>query len=130
MRISDWSSDVCSSDLQRAQLDNRLSLPDGPQGFPERGPAPREGRLNFRSAPRFPRRDRDQPKAVSVGRRTFAIPSKQAMEGLMDVTYSARKPVTGSFWMKLMLLQVRRIDRSEAHTSEIQSLMSNSYAVF
>src|SRR3546814_1376974 len=112
MRISDWSSDVCSSDpqrdRQRAQLDNRLSLPEGPQRFPERGPAPREGRLNFRSAPRFPKRDRDQPKAVSVGRRTFAIPSKQAMEGLMDVTYSARKPVTGSFWMKLMLLQVRR----------------------
>src|SRR3546814_1027221 len=114
MRISDWSSDVCASDLsldpqrdrQRAQLDNRLSLPDGPQGFPERGPAPREGRLSFRSTPRFPRRDRDQPKAVSVGRRTFAIPSKQAMEGSMDVT------------------------RSEEHTSELQSIMRISYAVF
>src|SRR3546814_19999103 len=108
MRISDWSSDVCSSDRQRAQLDNRLSLPDGPQGFPERGPAPREGRLNFRSAPRFPRRDRDQPQAVPVGRRTFAIPSKQALEGLMDVTYSAGNPVTGSTGMNMQLLQVHR----------------------
>src|SRR3546814_17494482 len=82
-------------DRQRAQLDNRLSLPAGPQGFPEPGPALREGRLNFRSAPRFPRRDRDQPTAVPVGRRNFAIPSKPALDGLMDVTDPAQKPATG-----------------------------------
>src|SRR3546814_16510976 len=82
-------------DRQRAQLDNRLSLPDGPQGFPERGHTPREGSLNFRSAPRFPRRDRDKPKDVTVGRATFAFPSTTAMDGLIEATSSDRKHLLG-----------------------------------
>src|SRR3546814_8246144 len=33
MRISDWSSDVCSSDLAVALLEASLADPDGPTGF-------------------------------------------------------------------------------------------------
>src|SRR3546814_17212985 len=34
MRISDWSSDVCSSDLIVGRQRNRLALPDGTTVFP------------------------------------------------------------------------------------------------
>src|SRR3546814_5327574 len=38
MRISDWSSDVCSSDLLAAALERRLHLPHWPLPFPFRVP--------------------------------------------------------------------------------------------
>src|SRR3546814_3016266 len=86
MRISDWSSDVCSSDL-RARA--------GPRGrgggLFRRGKADREGKV---------------------------------------MTYSRRHPelVSGSIAPRAMSSIVE--NRSEEHTSELQSLMRISYAVF
>src|SRR3546814_4479448 len=71
MRISDWSSDVCSSDLSTV-------LPNITGGIPAR----------------------------PAGRATRPAPSSSLMR-------SGRRKV-----------------RSEEHTSELQSLMRNSYAVF
>src|SRR3546814_1960186 len=93
MRISDWSSDVCSSDLARVR---------DPRG--DRGGAGHRGQEALPGAGRGDA-GRDQP-----GRRQ-----------LPDV------PALGSRGR-------RRGDgvarRSEEHTSELQSLMRNSYAVF
>src|SRR3546814_2008897 len=55
--------------------------------------------------------DRD----VNLQLRTWRVPSNQ---------YTAERPVT------LRDLLSHRAGRSEEHTSELQSLMSNSYAVF
>src|SRR3546814_5494416 len=88
MRISDWSSDVCSSDLQ--QRDRREQRHADAQSRQQR--------------PRAPAQQPDQRRAGSeCGHRSQAG------------THNA---------------QTLRARRSEEHTSELQSLMRLSYAVF
>src|SRR3546814_3324938 len=84
MRISDWSSDVCSSDL-----------PCGASDQPRRRTRPR----NFR-------RCRHDSPCRTCGSHSVASPAPPG---------AARCP---------------RAIRSEEHTSELQSLMRISYAVF
>src|SRR3546814_9373707 len=91
MRISDWSSDVCSSDLRgrqpracRSAGGYRLG---GGRGDPRRG---RGGDVRYRD-----RRLQDRDSRAAPARR-----------------WIGNEP------------------RSEEHTSELQSLMRNSYAVF
>src|SRR3546814_4547288 len=93
MRISDWSSDVCSSDL-RAVLPPR---PCHAYGEPRRQ---RQGRLKHVVPGTHGRAD---PRRPAGGRRQR---HQGAREGLFAGT------------------------RSEEHTSELQSLMRISYAVF
>src|SRR3546814_10111224 len=89
MRISDWSSDVCSSDL-----------------WPRQAGRNRQG---WRSA---------RPQAHSA-----------------SLLYSAGCPLVrhrgaASDGLRLAPVRWRRAGRSEEHTSELQSLMRISYAVF
>src|SRR3546814_1957989 len=88
MRISDWSSDVCSSDLRT----NR-SRPGHPHHRPCSARLPR--------APAVPAGAQPAPAASGWARR----PSASECKGPWD-------------------------RRSEEHTSELQSLMRISYAVF
>src|SRR3546814_7388355 len=95
MRISDWSSDVCSSDLDR-KLSHRFgsgrlrSILSGQAGWnkwpPADGPLP------------------------SIG---------------CEIRISA-----GPQCSSILLIEPVSPIRSEEHTSELQSLMRNSYAVF
>src|SRR3546814_1100065 len=93
MRISDWSSDVCSSDLTRTG------------GRPSRTSNPLIRRLG-RECVRHNRTHhgayRSNPK--------FDRPIRTAHGGIRTSDHGNR--------------------RSEEHTSELQSLMRNSYAVF
>src|SRR3546814_2120405 len=104
MRISDWSSDVCSSDLEGRCADaiaprriggggRRGPVPDGFAGGAVAGLRPQQ----YRRAPSGTDRLRPRP--------------------------NLRRPA---------LFQRGRAagDRSEEHTSELQSLMRISYAVF
>src|SRR3546814_10260011 len=91
MRISDWSSDVCSSDL--------VLLFEPRTDWSWRPVAHRAARS--RQASRG--RERPLPRAP----------------GLLS-----------SWWSTLVDLLRLRSDRSEEHTSELQSLMRISYAVF
>src|SRR3546814_2028535 len=93
MRISYWSSDVCSSDL--------FVLDCGPAGD---GAAHRKA-LDLR---RQPLRRRGETGGHDEHLRTRIA-----------------QDIVG-----LVLRQPRRNARSEEHTSELQSLMRNSYAVF
>src|SRR3546814_2381272 len=96
MRISDWSSDVCSSDLPVSEaLPSRLQ-----------SPAPNGGGRKTRKRWR-------RPIAMS---NVTACPSQ--------VSASSDGQVR-----RLSLAGRKRI-RSEEHTSELQSLMRISYAVF
>src|SRR3546814_10542947 len=106
MRISDWSSDVCSSDLGGAVGKVRPlrfgAVPararGEPRGLPEVQPPPCDPRPR---APARAVRCRQHP-----GDRRRARPGRRAqVQGPEEV-------------------------RSEEHTSELQSLMRNSYAVF
>src|SRR3546814_2196616 len=122
MRISDWSSDVCSSDLS--------VMAAAPQAA--RRPRivnPVNGSV-YAIDPDIPA-DR-QRLAVTVsgavaGHRLILDkrPAGDADAGLQIV------PRPGSHVLALVDPGGRTIDRrSEEHTSELQSLMRNSYAVF
>src|SRR3546814_5072906 len=96
MRISDWSSDVCSSDL-----------PD-PCGL-----------YDFCEHRAGPAAHIDDPGAFPVREAVDATVGKQA-----------REPVRGPFLAEQLALAAAGELRSEEHTSELQSLMRISYAVF
>src|SRR3546814_1795270 len=115
MRISDWSSDVCSSDL-RDRRDSRLPCPG--QGEPEGCQRARSVGLQ-----------RGQPRRPVAGAAT-------APGGDADGEH-ARRPLERQPRRKRFadLAEIERLTvsvpaRSEEHTSELQSLMRNSYAVF
>src|SRR3546814_1634674 len=117
MRISDWSSDVCSSDLRYV--------------------------ATMRDAPARDPLDRAQYADIKLWLpgdiltktdRTSMAVSLEAREPLLDhrlLEFAATLPVSmrlrrgqGKWLMK------KAMERSEEHTSELQSLMRISYAVF
>src|SRR3546814_2719186 len=117
MRISDWSSDVCSSDLlvgpdQRPVPPPRVRRPVD-AGGDAGGRVIHDVRLN---AVEHLRRLRTVlPQDVVEGpRRPLVHILQLVLEAIGDSGHLA----TGVF------------DRSEEHTSELQSLMRISYAVF
>src|SRR3546814_4404709 len=96
MRISDWSSDVCSSDLHRRAQKGVMALADSRRDF----------------------------GAESAGLACFMDDQHAAGPGddfgdgrIVD----RREPAE---------IQHRHVQRSEEHTSELQSLTRISYAVF
>src|SRR3546814_4528334 len=116
MRISDWSSDVCSSDLddlsdldviiirrnRQARYEARL------QDHAER-PATRFLRLQI---------------GITSGKN---LKCRRPRDWIGESRRNARRRAIG--W-PISCSRVDKIDRSEEHTSELQSLMRNSYAVF
>src|SRR3546814_8707650 len=96
MRISDWSSDVCSSDL--------LVKPDG---------------LVVLSTP-------NRTAAARLAMITLGEGLKMIPRG----THDWSSFLTPDELEQYLLNAGLKVSRSEEHTSELQSLMRNSYAVF
>src|SRR3546814_6558579 len=129
MRISDWSSDVCSSDLlpgitgqaqqQRRVKEAETAWDRGEEAFQE-----------WFSA----MQPQDRAWFVQTGRYA-TITGRADLPGVQRITTDAppaveKKPEpkpgdTPEGWTKQY-----ESDRSEEHTSELQSLMRSSYAVF
>src|SRR3546814_4751349 len=113
MRISDWSSDVCSSDLidgQRADLPIGMPVGKIGQGFVYRLQL---GFEFFQIAAMVARQRTDNAGlAARDGQVHAAAQEHRRREGRQGQTVP--KPLI----------------RSEEHTSELQSLMRISYAVF
>src|SRR3546814_3953930 len=105
MRISDWSSDVCSSDLETVRSVSVRSL------------AFRRQRLS----PRLSGRPLAPPLQSSSPNCSPACASAQRS--------SARVLISANMENVLTTTKFRE-SRSEEHTSELQSLMRISYAVF
>src|SRR3546814_1293572 len=99
MRISDWSSDVCSSDLRAVAAASFMS--SGMSRYSNFAPSDSSSQM----IARFSTRSTSPLKSLSIpiGRNST----------------SGRAPSRSLI-----------ISRSEEHTSELQSLMRNSYAVF
>src|SRR3546814_6269307 len=93
MRISDWSSDVCSSDLPSTRHNGTLAEASTEQMT---------------------------DKATQIA--TLLAPTIQSLG--LELLGAEYLPAPGSAVLRLY------IDRSEEHTSELQSLMRMSYAVF
>src|SRR3546814_4882543 len=113
MRISDWSSDVCSSDLVGRPREARPFEPAHRARPPVPGPC-RPGAGCLKSAGRpaeGPARLGEVGGFPAIGGARDTNTASQQKEGFMTAPIPAQK-------------------RSEEHTSELQSLMRNSYAVF
>src|SRR3546814_1565284 len=122
MRISDWSSDVCSSDLGTGNLDHRIAqhdLSDGASaeafGMPVAGIENADVILIVGSQLRFevPLLHQRVRKAWKRGAKVHVV-----------------NPVDFDFAFDIAGKQIVAPSRSEEHTSELQSLMRTSYAVF
>src|SRR3546814_1149309 len=96
MRISDWSSDVCSSDLLTAAGEEVRELAT-------------------------------QMETSSLQLETRVFGRDQSVRGLLRVTLT---PLLATHLLMPDLTDFARLHRSEEHTSELQSLMRISYAVF
>src|SRR3546814_6718574 len=126
MRISDWSSDVCSSDLEscRPGLQFRLLVAQTvgePQALAEGVDAPEPARRHGRSAV-----DPLGAGQVDAWRAESLV---EVMRGEADAALGQRQ-AEGRLHGPAEPRPRRRLRRSEEHTSELQSLMRISYAVF
>src|SRR3546814_5369568 len=102
MRISDWSSDVCSSDLSDA----------------------------FGGSPVFRYVDNENLGVVeaAIGAGDVGLPSYSTLGPVVQYNSIAPQDEMGLFVSQSF--GDFDMKRSEEHTSELQSLMRNSYAVF
>src|SRR3546814_7691303 len=118
MRISDWSSDVCSSDLVVEM--RRDAAEDGdPLALDER--QRRAGAPLRHEDQRAAQRDRRDQRHEQSG---HMIERHVAEEAVADARPHGEADL-GSLLQHAMI-----VHRSEEHTSELQSLMRISYAVF
>src|SRR3546814_9449135 len=106
MRISDWSSDVCSSDLARARANE---CPLGAAALAGTG---------------FP-----IDRAATAAALGFDRPTANSLDSVSDRDF-ALDYLMAATQVSLHLSRLAEEFRSEEHTSELQSLMRISYAVF
>src|SRR3546814_4375077 len=117
MRISDWSSDVCSSDLHRC----RLSAPRQVISAAYPDPPPGSGRAQENTTEAFGR-------GLSVSDRGLSVHEDIIHPDRIGVRLFIGGDVANRF--RIEDDDVGERPRSEEHTSELQSLMRISYAVF
>src|SRR3546814_8816833 len=124
MRISDWSSDVCSADLTPGMSCSSAVLPVLPD-----------------TSPRSTRACRRPPLALSTacaaGDSTLSAKTPTMTQSVVAVAgvdwFRANSRVMGLYgslesgWPRM---QRAKGGRSEEHTSELQSLLRNAYADF
>src|SRR3546814_8336858 len=109
MRISDWSSDVCSSDLTLSE--SRQKPPAG-LPVPPAGQRRRVAAMNHIAASAPPRQQTGLAILMGQDHRTLV-----SEHGALNRHHLSSLDTNGKM-------------RSEEHTSELQSLMRISYAVF
>src|SRR3546814_7592051 len=123
MRISDWSSDVCSSDLMadpdqegrgRVLFRAAAFLPHRPDG------SQRDQQQQQRADGNVPRHQRLANPVLAIGN---AVEDLQQLPADQKGHAPMKKPGNAA-------VAFFGIARSEEHTSELQSLMRISYAVF
>src|SRR3546814_2294824 len=107
MRISDWSSDVCSSDLPQEKDIKVPAWLNDPIYYHNRGNSTFTGESST--------------MGDFVGLDDLMTENPRVIQGFIDIYGD---------WIDRYKVDGFRIDRSEEHTSELQSLMRITYAVF
>src|SRR3546814_4236024 len=117
MRISDWSSDVCSSDLRLRQLlDQQLAHLQG---------------VIARLANRLQRRLLAmQTRAWDFNLEEGMLDTARLARVIVNPTHSLSYKMERDAEFRDTVVTLLIDNRSEEHTSELQSLMRISYAVF
>src|SRR3546814_3331779 len=139
MRISDWSSDVCSSDLEApAKTSGEAAEPEAPSkpesaksdaakpdvAQPEAQPTTRTAETAAEVEPVEVAEQRDNITRGDVAKSGDAVPTparRLDADGLMPDKVPYASPAVRLF--------ARELGRSAEPTSELQPLMRNSYAV-
>src|SRR3546814_5078453 len=111
MRISDWSSDVCSSDLLERAVDLADQLAVAVAG------AQFQRVLGFAGG----------AFGLVANVAHFVL---EVLDGLLGLLDQVRAPLQQALAEVLELKCAHVLLRSEEHTSELQSLMRSTYAVF
>src|SRR3546814_4490204 len=130
MRISDWSSDVCSSDLAREVADAERPVGQDGRELQRDALAERQRALGA-----------DQQVREVVGRTirsqgievVAADPAQDLGEARADLRRLASAEIEQVLEQGgdgIVLIEAGTSIRSEEHTSELQSLLRISYAVF
>src|SRR3546814_10885657 len=126
MRISDWSSDLCSSDLYATDLGEQRTerLPDGTRII-----------LNTQTAVavRYSRQRREIAlqhgeamfEVAHDAARPFVVATGDGSVTALGTRFQVRNEGAGAI---VTLLEGSVEVRSEEHTSELQSLMRSTYA--
>src|SRR3546814_2320995 len=140
MRISDWSSDVCSSDLKDGgQQVNAsphaigysasvLSSSESFASFSASGSPSTSERMSSRS--RSPSSSMLKPLCESRLASALSKNAGSSGAGLPSSSLCLAASTLPRFRAKTSKLESPPFFRSEEHTSELQSLMRISYAVF
>src|SRR3546814_1645553 len=124
MRISDWSSDVCSSDLIKVRV-----LHSGVGGITESDVT----LAGASGAPIIGFNVRPNAKAREIAERSgVELQYYDVIYHLTDAVKAAMAGELGPLMIENVVgrAEIREVFRSEEHTSELQSLMRISYAVF
>src|SRR3546814_7507931 len=126
MRISDWSSDVCSSDLQRPH-DCRDRLPHGDLAGRSAAGVQRLFQCHYGAGVPAILACRRSCRDGWVAEPVCDLRAGGRAARTDSATRLAAAPPGGDAgqWVKRF-----KLTRSEEHTSELQSLMRTSYAVF
>src|SRR3546814_10404933 len=129
MRISDWSSDVCSSDLhQAAGGDSRMNL--YPASDLKNGECVRLKQGDMAQVTVFNADPAAQARAwAAAGFRYLHLVDLDGAFAGRPANAAAVKAIRAAIALPIQLGGGIR-DRSEEHTSELQSLMRTSYVVF
>src|SRR3546814_3519176 len=125
MRISDWSSDVCSSDLSVAQ--------------PRRRPLEDAALNQYCGKQRHARSEQNKGKEIQRLERLYALAWGQSQQRDRAQAHQRQSQLKYEQALDIAMDQQNRRDhtgqrrshmrnRSEEHTSELQSLMRTSYA--
>src|SRR3546814_7003612 len=123
MRISDWSSDVCSSDLYAPAKALRSLLEGGAEARPD------NARLYVTSNRRHlvDRDMKEQDSAINV---RDVVDDKLALSDRFGLSLGFHNGDQETYLAMVRTYAAVAGVRSEEHTSELQSLMRISYAVF
>src|SRR3546814_4890518 len=119
MRISDWSSDVCSSDLLSNRYIQNRFLPD------------KAIDLMDEAASRIRMEVESKPEEIEgLDRRIIQLKIEESALAKETDNASKDRPVNLREELANLAQKSAELTRSEEHTSELQSLMRTSYAVF
>src|SRR3546814_8774344 len=126
MRISDWSSDVCSSDLMPHAMSDMWTMPSTSPGRPTNRP----NSVAFLTSP-----STTEPTgwASAKAPQGFDWACLRPSE-MRRLSLSTSRTMTSTSWPVETILPgwtfflTHDISRSEEHTSELQSLLRTSYA--
>src|SRR3546814_10018014 len=143
MRISDWSSDVCSSDLLPGlgRLEAGRVIGEQPHRI---GDLPQRAEFGRQARPVLPRAAEGGKQRVVVGRQVVPVETQRRIEDQAAVgdadfvtreqtragEVGARESAGRKDFAEGRDGAVAQAPRSEEHTSELQTLMRKSYAVF